>query len=138
MAYDPNSFNPFDSSTFPTTADTGTLRPYEIEVGGVRIKSDSDEDHRRALETLAAMSAIGLTKAAPVAPAPIPQQQLDPQPDLMISISEALKAWSATNPDKKTRSGYASKVNRFILFNGDVQLQASHLLAISQAGWHGQ
>ena len=59
MAYDPKRFNPFDSSTFPTSENSDALRPYELELGiGGAIKSDSAEDHRRAMEALALMKSL--------------------------------------------------------------------------------
>jgi len=58
MAYDPNRFNPFDVSTFPTTADAGGLRPYELDLQRGIIKGDGAEDHARAMEALALMKSM--------------------------------------------------------------------------------
>jgi len=121
MAYDPHKFNPNDLSTFPTSADSGSLRPYELEMGmsgAIKIKSDSAEDHARAMEALAMM------KSLPQAPAPAPQPHYirEPQPEQTITISKALVSWAATLTNTKTRKNFTSFVNRFIALNGDVEV----------------
>lgn len=118
MTYDPRKFNPADVSTFPTA---DKVRPYELEVGiggAIKIKSDSAEDHARAME------AIGMLKTMPQqALAPIQQPQyMEPQPEHTITLSKALESWSMTLANKDTRKNWKSFVNRFIAFNGDVEV----------------
>jgi len=121
MAYDPHRLNPFDSSTFPTSADAGSLRPYELKLGiggAIEIKTDSAEDHRRAMEALALMKSLPQATA----PAPQPHYIREPQPEQTITISKALVSWAATLTNAKTRKNFTSFVNRFIALNGDVEV----------------
>lgn len=114
MAYDPNRFNPFDVSTFPTA---DTVRPYELDLQRGIIKSDGAEDHARAMEALAMMKSIPQQ-----APAPGQVQYMEPQPAHTITLSKALEAWSKTLSVEKTRKTFASSIQRFITSRGDVEI----------------
>lgn len=118
MAYDPSRFNPFDPSSFPTT---DSVRPYEIDIQRGIFKTDGAEDHARAMEALAVIKTMQLTQTPQ--PAPVIQQQYsEPQPEHTILITDALKAWLATLNNAKTRFNYASFVNRFIAFHGNIEV----------------
>ena len=118
MAYDPTRFNPFDPSSFPTA---DSVRPYEIDLQRGIFKTDGAEDHARAMEALAVIKTMQLTQT-PQPATVIQQQYTEPQPDHTILINDALKAWLATLSNAKTRFNYASFVNRFIAFHGNIEV----------------
>lgn len=120
MAYDPSRFNPLDVSTFPTTADTHRIKPYEIDLQKGILKSDGADDHARAMEALALMKSWQMTPQAPQ-PAPVPAHT-EPQPEHTIKIEDALKAYLSTLHNAKTRFNYDSFITRFIAFNGNSEV----------------